>query len=210
MSTTPAARHRVRQTATFIGGFIVVAVILWIDIATGVWQQVVILSGLAAGLVTFILTVVVLDRVVEKSTARRWAPINRLAITEFLHAIVDDDASEIAHGQFVPRSLDLPTDLHPTSLATLRHQVVAERRALSDALSRWTTFLASSGDNETILLQIADIALHLDLVRDAALAAEHRGSAANAPELHDSINRCNRHLSALVDELRGRLAIPVS
>ncbi|WP_017793334.1 hypothetical protein [Leucobacter salsicius] len=204
---TEAAR-RTRQTAAVAGSLIVVVVIIWIDVTTAIWQEVVILSGLAAGLVTFLLTVVVLDRVLANNTARRWAPINRLAVTEFLHAIVDDDASEIAHGRFVPRSLGLPTQLQPESLATLRDQVVQERRALSDALSRWTSFLASSGDNEDILLHIADIALHLDLVRDAALEAELRGDANALSELRTAVSLCNKHSAALVDELRGRLAVP--
>lgn len=205
---SPASRHRVRQNAAIVAGLILVVVIVWIDITTAIWQEVVILSGLASGLVSFILTVVVLDRVVANGTARRWAPINRLALTEFLHAIVDDDASEIAHGQFVARSLSLPTDLQPHSLALLREQVVEERRALSDALSRWTSFLASSGDNEQILLHIANIALGLDLVRDAALESELRGDADSIGELRAAITVSNEHSAALVAELRRRLAAP--
>lgn len=207
MKSAAARRRNAFQIASIIGGLIVVVVILWIDIATGLWQEVVILSGLAAGLVTFILTVVVLGRILENNTARRWAPINRLAVTEFLHAIVDDDASEIAHGQFVARSIDVPPDMQPASLVTLRNQVVEERRALSDALSRWTSFLASSGDNEAILLNIAEIALQLDRVRDAALKAERLGDQTSVAELRSKITVCNEHSAALVNELRGRLQI---
>lgn len=205
-----ATAHRVRQIAAVIGSFIVVVVIVWLDVTTAIWQEVVILSGLAAGLVTFLLTVVVLDRVIANNTARRWAPINRLALSEFLHAIVDDDASEVAHCRFVPRSLSLPADFQPETLADLRDQVVQERRALSDALSRWTTFLASSGDNEEILLHIAEIALHLDLVRDAALEAEVQGNATAVHELRAAVSQCNEHSAALVNELRVRLAIPAA
>lgn len=205
---TPATRHRIRQNAAIVAGLALVVVIVWIDITTAIWQEVVILSGLASGLVTFILTVVVLDRVVANSTARRWAPINRLALTEFLHAIVDEDASEIAHGQFVARSLSLPADVQPRSLSLLREQVVEERRALSDALSRWTAFLASSGDNEQILRHIADIALGLDYVRDAALESELRGDAASLSDLRDAIMASNEHSAALVAELRRRLSVP--
>lgn len=202
-----ASRRKARQIAAFVGGIIVVGVIVWIDIATGLWQNVVILSGLAAGLVTFILTVVVLDRIVQNSTARRWAPINRLAITEFLHAIVDDDASEVSLGEFVPRTLTLPQELHTEALTALRGQVVEERRALSDALSRWTAFLASSGDNESILLHIANIALQLDIVRDAALDVERRGGADSLAELREAVDACNNHSAALVTELQGRLQL---
>lgn len=219
---TRARRRQIRQLATLIGGLIVIAVIIWIDIATGVWQELTILSGLAAGLVTFLLTALVLGRIIDRTAALRWAPINRLAITEFLHAIVDDDASEIALGRFVPRRLDLPEALAagpeaqttietpPARLAALTHlreQVVTERRALSDALSRWTSFLASSGDNEVILLHIADIALQLDLVRDATLEVERNGSTGAHATLRDSVDACNTHAAALIDELRARLVL---
>lgn len=213
----PETRKRIQQTAAVVGGLIVVVVIVWLDIATGIWQELVILSGLAAGLVTFILTVVVMGHVFEKRTARRWAPINRLAITEFLHAIVDDDRSEIAHGKFVPRSLTLPTALlgpggsalsseMNSELALLREQVVAERTALSDALSRWTGFLASSGDNEGVLRHIASIALHLDLVRDSSMSFEANRTEASLASLRDTVAASNEHSSALVTELRARLA----
>lgn len=204
---SPASRHRVRQQAAIIASLVVAIVIVWIDVTTALWQEVVILSGLASGLVSFILTVVILDRVVANNTARRWAPINRLALTEFLHAIVDEDASEIAHGHFVARSLSLPADLEPQTLARLREQVVEERQALSDALSRWTSFLASSGDNEQILLHIADIALGLDLVRDAALESERRGNDDSIGELRAAIAVSNEHSAALVAELLRRLAV---
>lgn len=197
---------------TVLGGLTLVGVIVWIDVATGLWQDLVILSGLAAGLVMFILTTVVLNRITERSTAKRWAPMNRLAITEFLHAIVDDRASEIARGLFVARTLKLPEHLTAESLKTLRHQVVQERRSLSDALSRWASFLTSSGDNERILLHVANVSLYFDTVRDAALAIEHdsaNGTTARRAELDAAlkatVTTCNEHSSALVAELQSRV-----
>lgn len=199
---------------TVLGGLILVGVIVWIDVATGLWQDLVILSGLAAGLVMFILTTVVLNRITERSTAKRWAPMNRLAITEFLHAIVDDRASEIARGHFVARSLKLPEHFTAESLKTLRHQVVQERRSLSDALSRWASFLTSSGDNERILLHVADIALQFDMVRDATLEVERAGASGERAEpraeLEAAVTACNAHSAALVTELQSRLRPHVS
>ncbi|MHA3682692.1 hypothetical protein ACXR2W_00305 [Leucobacter sp. HY1908] len=213
--TTPAAQRRlqnIRHGATVAGGLILIGVIVWVDVATGLWQDVVILSGLAAGLVMFILTTVVLNRLTERGVAKRWAPMNRLAITEFLHAIVDDDASEVARGHFVARTLKLPAQLGPESLKGLRHQVVNERRALSDALSRWTQFLTSSGDNEEILLHVANVSLYFDAVRDATLAIEHHsdsGTTASRTELATALEAtvaaCNEHSSALVAELQSRV-----
>lgn len=45
-----------RPVGAFIGGLILIAAILWIDIKTGFWQDLVILAGLAGSLVTFLLT----------------------------------------------------------------------------------------------------------------------------------------------------------
>ncbi|AIK85043.1 MULTISPECIES: hypothetical protein [Corynebacterium] len=41
------------HVVTVIGALALIVIILWIDISTGFWQEIVILSGLAAGLVTF-------------------------------------------------------------------------------------------------------------------------------------------------------------
>lgn len=203
-------RDRAKNIAIATGAFVVVGVIIWIDIATGLWNNLVILSGLAAGIVTFILTVLVLDRIIARSTAKRWAPVNRLALSEFLHAIADEERSEISRGQIVPRELPYISEesdnatLHKR-LEDLRERVLLERELLSEALSRWATFLASSGDNEQILLHIANIALHLDRVRDAALEAETSHGSADFRELESQTNNCNKTMNALASELRERI-----
>lgn len=204
------SNRRVRDAVGLLAGLIVVAVIIWLDVASGVWQDLVVLSGLAAGLVTFLLTVLVLDRVVARSTARRWAPVNRLAFTEFLHALADDEHSEISRGRIVTRSLRPPSGI-PSSpdyideLHRVRTTVVRERARLSDTLSRWAPVLASSGDNETILVHVADIALALDTIRDAALQAESSRDVADHEILCREIDAGNARLRALADELAGRL-----
>lgn len=207
MNEDGVLRHG-RRVASGVGAIILVAVILWIDVSTDLWNEWVILAGLAAGLVTFILTVLVLDKVIARSTARRWAPVTRLALTEFLHAIADDERSEISRGEIVPRALpeigagvaDRLPEIH-----ALRELVVDERARLADVLSRWTQFLASSGDNEATLIQVADIALQLDLVRDAALEAEHRPGPDTLADLNQTVRDCNAALAALESELQARL-----
>ena len=99
-----SGRERAKRIAIWIGAVTVIAVILWLDVMTGLWNELVILSGLAAGLVTFLLTVLVLDKLIARSTARRWSPVNRLALTEFLYSIADDERSEISRGEIVPRA----------------------------------------------------------------------------------------------------------
>ena len=201
------SRARLRQLAAWVGAIAVITVIVWLDIATGTWNELVVLSGLAAGLVSFLLTVLVLDKVTARSAARKWAPVSRLALTEMLHALADDDQSEISQGLVVGRTLD---PLEPTATLAqfddLRRSVLSERDSLTDVLSRWSQFLTSAGENEVILGHVATIALQLDRVRDLALEAENSSAPKDVEALNAAIDQCNSGLSALEDELRGRLA----
>lgn len=200
--------ERAKRIAIWIGAVTVIAVILWLDVMTGLWNELVILSGLAAGLVTFLLTVLVLDKLIARSTARRWSPVNRLALTEFLYSIADDERSEISRGEIVPRTLphidadtiDLKADLH-----ALREQVVRERALLSEALGTWAQFLASSGDNDQVMREIAEVALQLHRVRDVTLEVEDETSSASLAELAKQTQHCNESIARLEGELRARI-----
>lgn len=194
-----------------IAALVIVAVILWVDVATGLWQDYVVLSGIAAGLVTFVLTTLVIDRIIARSTHRRWAPVTRLALTDMLHALADEEASEIAHGRIVPRTIDpFRGPASDAGLAAVRHQVVVERQRLADALAKWSTFLASSADATDVLDHAADVAERLDLIRDAATEAESaladRGGTPSTVALDEEIVRFNASMRALVDELRRLIA----
>ncbi len=202
---------RLRRWGLAIGALTVISIILWLDISSGLWQEVVILSGLAAGLVTFLLTVLVLDRVMARSTARRWAPVNRLAFSAFLHALADSERGVVSRGELAPRSLP-HIQASPESaefleeLHELREQVVQERELLSEVLSRWAEFLASSGDNEAVLTHIAEITIRLDVIRDFALDAENARDAASLTALTNEIDAINLGFSKLIDELQSRIA----
>lgn len=202
--------RRVKSIAVVIGGLVVIAMIIWVDVATGLWNDLVIIAGLAAGLVSFLLTVLVLNRIVARATERKWAPVNRLALSEFLHAIADEKHSEVSRGHIVPRLLpavDSRADaaaLH-NELHALRHHVVQERRRLSEMVGRWAEFLASSGSNEPILRHIAAIAFQLDQVRDAAVELEQEPGAERWGELTEQIQHCNESMLALESELRNRI-----
>lgn len=208
---SPQTRERQKSLAAIIGALIVIAVIVWVDIATGLWNDYVIMAGLAAGLVSFLLTVLVLNRIVARATERKWAPVNRLALSEFLHAIADEKHSEISRGQLVPRSL---TAVEPSDdlsqvkqqLHDLRHEVVNERRLLSSALSSWAQFLSASGSNEQVLTHIADIAVRLDRVRDTALEAERAPSEAALAALAAETSGYNSSMLELEAELRKQIA----
>lgn len=203
-------RHRILRLAGIIGGVAIIVAVLWIDIATGLWQDFVILAGLAAGLVTFLLTVLVIDRVVARSHARRWAPVTRLALTEFLHDLADEDRSEITRGEVIPRALPrldpaLPSSDWPDELHRLRSAVATERRVLTDALSRWAEFLAASADTGEVLRHVADIALQMDRIRDASLELERAPRRAQREALDAEVRACNSRFDALVAELAGQL-----
>lgn len=208
--TREEERQRIFRIAVAVGGTLMIVVIVWIDIATGIWQNLVILSGLAAGFVSFFLTSLILKSVVTRATAKHWAPVNRIAITEFLHAIADEDRSEVAHGLIVPRTLpEVNSDLQGSALLAeiheLREIVAAERRELSDALSRWATILTSTGDNEVVLMHVARIAFQLDRVRDLALELASHPSPDTSDALTFEVSTCNEHFSLLVEELKRRL-----
>lgn len=203
-------QQRVRHWAAIGGAAVFIGVIVWVDVTSALWQEVVILSGLAAGLVMFLLTALVLDRVVERSTARRWAPVNRLAFSAFLHAVADDEKSEISRGEIVARSLpqvrSSPDDGdYLAELHSLREIVVEEREILTDALARWAQFLASSGDNEVILTHVAEIALCLDRIRDRTLDAEEAKDHASHTALNAGIREANERFTMLIDELKSRV-----
>lgn len=194
---------------------IFVLVILWLDITTGIWQDVVILSGLAAGLISFVFTALVLNRIMVQNAAHRWSSVNRLAFSEFLHALADEEKSEIARGEIVARSLKFSSGTiqassgggspHVEILHDLREQILVERDLLTHALSRWAQFLASSGNNDTVLQHLASIAWQLDVVRDSALDAERAWTKETLQVLHAEVDTTNSLLADLVAELQHRL-----
>ena len=211
------ARSRLKNILVGVAAFVVIGLILWLDITTGIWADLAVVSGLAGGLVSFLLTVTVLDRLVARAAARRWAPVNRLALVEFLNSIADDEHSEISRGLIVPRklpqldesSVNLSKDLH-----TLRERVLRERALLSEALGTWAQFLASSGDNTFVMRHVAEFALQLERVRDAALDAEDSRSEAGAAVtgkefvlLNEQIDRCNAAMVTLESELRTQITL---
>lgn len=186
---------------------VAIVVILWLDIRTTFWQDLVIVGGIAAGIVTFVLTVIVLDKVLARKTHKRWEPIARLAITEILHGLADEEHSHITRGHIVPRSLNfnVSEDTFREDLHRLRVAVVEERKNLSQALGTWTTFLASSTDHSDILVLAADVAQHLDEVRELSLIAEDDPTRDRILALKQHAEKCDAQLSALTRALSERL-----
>ena len=202
------------RVGTVLGAILLSAVIIWIDLNTSVWQEMVILAGLAAGLVSFLLTTVVIGRIVTRQTALRWEPVTHLALSEILHEVADEDRSELSRGMVVPRTINFPetvsSDDRDAALEHLRHRVLAERRHLARTLGTWSEFLSSTGDNEAIMLGIAQLALQLDAVRDLALELEAtsdevQGTHPHERKLREAIDVCNSHIAELTGTIERRV-----
>lgn len=188
------------------------AAVVWIDVSTDFWQEFVVISGVAAGFISFLLTVLVIDRILTKAQERRWAPVARLALTDFMHVLAEDRLSDISRGLIIARSLSRPSATGNESqlfeeLHELRTEVVDARRSLSTVLSNWLEFLSSHGDYQSILDHVASIALNLDTIRDLTLEREISPSDLEfAKSLSNEIIECNESYMALVDEMKIRIA----
>lgn len=216
-SVTPARlTHSAVQIITALGALVLIAIIIWVDITTTLWQEMVILAGLAAGLVSFLLTTVFVNRFLERQLEARWAPVTHMALTSLLHQLADEESSDLSRGDVSPRTLEIPTAADPHGLRReldkLRSRLLKEQNHLTGVLGTWSGFLTSTGDNGDILRAAAQLALQLDRVRDLALEAEEH-LAAPAPsqddhpgwaELASQIESCNQHHAALIDALQTR------
>lgn len=195
-----------------------ISVILWIDIQTSYWQEMVVVSGLAAGLVSFLLSSVFLHRILQHRLETRWAPITHLALTQILHTLADDKRSDLSSGVIVARKLPLPEFSEALELKfeleKLRNLVLKYREQLATTLGTWTHFLASSGDNDEIVRAVADLGWQFDQVRDATLEVENTLTSSDdktntdavlQTKLQQEVLKCNtKHLN-LVSALQVRL-----
>lgn len=183
-----------------------IVLIVWVDVATGVWQDTVILSGIAAGLLTFALTALFLERWMARSAHRRWLPVTRLALSDLLHALADEEASEISRGRIVPRTLEVPRPLEPATAQGLLTAVVAERDELTRVLARWSGFLAASADVQNLMRHLARIAQQLDAIRDGVLDWERDEDPNRAEDqLNRDVARFHTAVGSAVDELNTLL-----
>lgn len=178
--------------------------VVWIDLATGLWQEVVILSGVAAGLVTFALTALFLERWLSEAEHRRWLPITRLALEDILRALSVETLSDAPAR--IPRSLPPPPAGERLDHAGAVLRLAAtERSEITAALARWAAFLAASGDVRELMVHVAAIAEQLDEVERAAVAELGRGDPTTAGRLDEVVAHYNVAVAAAVAEARGLL-----
>lgn len=176
---------------------VLVVVIFWIDISTDVWQDYVVLSGMVAGLVTFALTALVIDRVIARSTHERWVPVTRLALGDLRRRLVADTG---VNAPSAVRRLPKPDDAGH-AMPTLIAAAAAERDALTMALARWASFLSASADVLDIMDAIAEVSERLDAIdRTAKIApVPHRELVTEIDAYHRAGDRLLSHIDAALD-----------
>ena len=110
----------------------------------------------------------------------------------------------------MPRTLTITA--HPTAaqLDALLHEVIREREDITQALARWSQFLASSANVQALMNHIADLAESLDDIRDCVVELESGAQDANEGELHSelaaysqSTERTITEISAIQSRLRA-------
>lgn len=190
------------RTIATVAGIVVLLIVIWLDIATGVWQDIVVLSGVAAGLVTFLLTALVLDRLMARIDHERWLPVTRIALTDLLHTVADEERSEITRGHVVPRVLNFDSARVDDMFAAVHR----EREDITSVMQSWAAFLAASADVRDLMAHIAVIATLLDQLRDAAVEHEKQGRALDSDEIQDLVRQYNARVQSIVDELQRLLA----
>lgn len=187
---------------------VLIVVVIWVDIKTQVWSEVVILSGIAAGVVTFLFTALFIDRIIARSEQERWRPVTHLAVTDLMHGLAHSD-SEISRGDIRPRYLtfpDGPSDaVSNESLQELLHGVTKERSELAVMLGRWSSFLATNAEAQTFMSHIAEITSDLDAIRDCVMAFESDRTDQHAQSARDNIETYNRRVDDSVKELQHML-----
>ena len=211
-----------RRAIALVSALVLIGIVIWLDVTTTIWQELVILSGLAAGLVTFLLTSLFLDRFIQRDTQRHWAPVTRLALTEVLHQLADEEHSELSQGHVAPRQLPtLSESFNKSALLddteSLRTLVEQERSHIATVLGTWWNFLSATSDADGLIRHIADATLLFDHVRDASLELDEALQRAPQQQIdehsHDVLatlnNRvvtCNKSIAHIVTEISERLA----
>ena len=177
-------------------------VVLYIDITTNWWGETVILSGMAAGLVTYLVTSLVVDRMVHRDEAEQWNPVTKLAVRNMLHNLTVDP-TEDPLGERDPRGLTAPAIFTDESVTRLRQEVVIEGEDIAGSLAHWSSFLSSNADVQPFVVVLAQVAQELDDV-DAAIqkwsAAKPDAKATAEATVNKEIDEYNTQVQAAITQ----------
>lgn len=166
---------RILQNVAIAVSIVLMIVVVIMDLTTTFWAETVILSGIAAGLLTFVLTATFVERWMAQREQQKWAPVTALALTDILHSLADDEESDLRRGYVQVRTLSAPKEQTRQAYDDLLHAVVTERDLLTHRLSLWASFLVDSSDVQTLLTHIATVGQTLDNLRDAIVESETMG-----------------------------------
>lgn len=167
---------------------VLIVAVVWVDVRTGFWQETVILSGIAAGLLTFVLTATFVEKWFAEREHEKWVPVTRLALADIRHALADEELSDIDRGHIRARTLRVGAAPSLEDYERLLSEIVEERDRIIAVLSRWAPFLASSADVTALMDHVAEVAEALDHGRDAIVRAE-RADAASSERAHAAVMR---------------------
>lgn len=186
------SKYRVWNIVAAVLTLICLVAVVWLDVNSGFWQEMVILSGVAAGLVTFLLTAFFLEDAVARREHRKWFPVTRLALTDLLHTLADDEKSDLHRRQIIARTMATDVPAQSEALDALLRKVVAERDEITEVLARWAQFLSASADVAELMTHIAVLAESLDLIRDEVIELEAAGLADS--DTNADLSKLRKHL----------------
>ena len=180
---------------------LLIVAVVWTDVVTGFWQNIVVLSGIAAGLLTFVLTALLLEPSMARTEHLRWFPLSRIALSYVVHSMADEEASELSRGKVVPKTFTVPDPLTTDHADDLLDAVVRARDGLAEALGRWAGFLVASAEVPVLMRHVSQIAEHLDAIRDDVLEFEKTPDPNREAALRASIDNYHAEVHAAVAEL---------
>lgn len=168
-----------------LGALLILLIVVWVDVATQVWQNLTVLAGVVSGLVTFALTVLVIERVLAQSTHRRWAPVTRVALGDLLKTLVEE-SSELVHGVAIPRRLPVLSEkIAPAELGDavvdVGREVVRERELLARSLASWSAYLVATAEVTDTLNDVAELVDRLDGIHDTLVELRAALAPTSAP-----------------------------
>lgn len=131
----------------------------------------------------------------------RWLPVTRIALTDILHALSDEERSEITRGIVVPRQLNVEDPAGNDPLTRIHD----ERIELTATLQTWAAFLAASADVQKLMIHVAQIAGLLDELRDSIVELERTGSSSGTSQVTELTEQYNLAVASAVAEIEAIL-----
>jgi hypothetical protein len=160
---------------------LIMAGLLASDLSTQLWADVVLSSGVVAGLMTLAITATVIDQVLARRRRRRWEPIRSLAMAELALLAKDTriaiengkfnevfrDARQLGEmGEWAPANEPFTTfKLIESRSESLGREIDILRRRINDTTTAWLALLVELDDPEPTIRLVHLAELLSDLLR---------------------------------------------